>query len=774
MENRFNRTDRFILFSAVVLMLLMLFFLYDDSYILPNEQSNEKEVASISFTNSDVRVKDSKHFLWRPVNRKTVIRNGDSIFTGPGSTVTLKFNDGRELTLQENSMFVMNFQKDELKLDLQFGRFTGSLPMGSKISVKGKEIEQPIAAQGSGPVEIKVSSDGTIRIGGAKVNPNQKEDLYSVLKISKNATPEQVRAAFAKLSEKYSAAKNPGDKKAAEMLSKIQDAFKILSNPIAKKQYDISNPTGSNADRKLAAASIDSIKIEWKKAPPPFLFQKSKLDPLKLSWTTSPDIKKYQVQFSKDSNFENISSQLETRRGNIETSGYPNQGAFFVRIAGIVEDEPTPIYSKIEKTEFKNIFAPKITEPLNAQEFVFEVDIEGNLLAKPLINTKWEHQTPFSSMYELQLAADSSFESIIWKSTTKTKELQTPPLKNGNYFVRVRDTVKVEGLDQTWSPAIPFRVQFGEPKKLPAPELITKEINFLSPSNDPLILEWKAVNGASKYLVEVSPTEEFAQKKSYESLKPRFNHQEFNPGKSYFRVFATTRSGRPGEVSETGNMIIKVKKPILSAISPKHVLGLNNEDTGGPQEFDTQWTDLKYPKNYQIQLSKDSKFSRNTEVNSPTPNAKITIPEPGKYFVRVRGLGEDNQPLTRFSNTEMIEYTFKVPLKTPEILEPFDEVSLFFQKSSEPFIWLEWKPVKQALSYNIELALDPNFQRKILTTSTTKRRYLIKNKLPQGLLYWRIQAVGEGSFISNWTEPRSMTVFSGKANENRLPANQRR
>lgn len=64
------------------------------------------------------------------------------------------------------------------------------------------------------------------------------EDLYSVLKLTRDASPEEIKKAFRKLAIEYHPDKNNGDKEREEMFKKIGEAYSILSDPDKKRNYD--------------------------------------------------------------------------------------------------------------------------------------------------------------------------------------------------------------------------------------------------------------------------------------------------------------------------------------------------------------------------------------------------------------------------------------------------------------------------------------------------------------------------------------------------------
>lgn len=63
-------------------------------------------------------------------------------------------------------------------------------------------------------------------------------DPYKILKISRDAPDEVIRAAYKVLASKYHPDKNPGDEASARMMQHINDAYALLSNPIRRSEYD--------------------------------------------------------------------------------------------------------------------------------------------------------------------------------------------------------------------------------------------------------------------------------------------------------------------------------------------------------------------------------------------------------------------------------------------------------------------------------------------------------------------------------------------------------
>ena len=69
----------------------------------------------------------------------------------------------------------------------------------------------------------------------------ENKDLYKILKVSKDASQEDIKKSYRKLSMKYHPDRNPDDKKAEEKFKELSVAYSTLSDTQKRKAYD--NPT---------------------------------------------------------------------------------------------------------------------------------------------------------------------------------------------------------------------------------------------------------------------------------------------------------------------------------------------------------------------------------------------------------------------------------------------------------------------------------------------------------------------------------------------------
>jgi molecular chaperone DnaJ len=73
------------------------------------------------------------------------------------------------------------------------------------------------------------------------------KDYYQVLGVPKDADPDAIKKAYRKLARKYHPDANPDDPAAEERFKEISEAYRVVSDPDKRKQYDAMRTAGAGA-----------------------------------------------------------------------------------------------------------------------------------------------------------------------------------------------------------------------------------------------------------------------------------------------------------------------------------------------------------------------------------------------------------------------------------------------------------------------------------------------------------------------------------------------
>lgn len=90
---------------------------------------------------------------------------------------------------------------------------------------------------------------------------SDSQDYYSILGVSRDATPEQIKKAYRTLALKYHPDRNPDDKAAEEKFKDVNNAYQVLSDPKKRAQYDQLGHEAFTHGGGFGGASVDPMDI---------------------------------------------------------------------------------------------------------------------------------------------------------------------------------------------------------------------------------------------------------------------------------------------------------------------------------------------------------------------------------------------------------------------------------------------------------------------------------------------------------------------------------
>ena len=431
-------------------------------------------------------------------------------------------------------------------------------------------------------------------------------------------------------------------------------------------------------------------------------------------------------------------------------------GSFNGQINGFVSlDSNSKKPIPVKKPELA-IEPPKIIYPEHKSTVFVKINHFGEPLDSSAVRISW-HQKKISR-YEIQISKDPGFAQILTQQQVTAKSVNSPALVPGEYFVRVKEVTS----KNDWSSAVNFQVKYSLPAQLKAPELELPHIVYRVPNKSPLKINWKPVPGAAKYEIAISDTPEFIQKMSFTAKQSTITLHQFEAGQFYYRVTPLSKVNGSGD-SSIGQLTIISNRPILDPIPIKETKAKDENDPGDPLDLKVSWSSNPIAKKYLIELSTQSNFKLAQKYESESPSTVINLPKVGNYFLRVRPFDRKGKALSDYSDQGVVQYRFKDGPLPPHLVEPLNEMTLFFQNANVAPFWLEWRPSKQAASYVLEVATNKEFSNIVIRQTLSRPRWLIKQKIPESALFWRVKTISADNKESTWSETRTFQLYSGRA-----------
>ncbi len=708
--SRFGRTEKTIFVCAVLLLLAFSYFLYDDSLLFPKHQNGSLElIGDVSNSQNDVRRKNLDTFSWLPAAKKDKIFQNDSIYTGERSEATVRLQDGTLIRIQPNSLITLNLKNGQMNLDLRYGNLVGEIAKGSSLTIQSGNEEFKLESSKDGEkseVQLNKSHSGVVDLKLVK----------GQVQLNKKDLPKDAVIAVSKKGE-----------------------VKTLETPVL---------TLVTADNITFARTVPDSPLEFK-------------------WFGKGDISRYQIELAPTVDFSTLSTKQITPDSEIRIVSLMAPGQYFWRIKAYNSSGQLAVTSETRRVQISSLLPPEILSPVQSALIQLELQSKPNEVLSTSTEIQWK-ATSQLKVFTWQLAQEETFEKVLKEDQTVEFKTLTPRLVSGTYWVRVRGTTE-NNESSMWSQPVLFSLNLNAKiEQRPArPILITKAIVFKAPTSSERTpatemapkMTWKPVLQSKIYHVQVSNDLSFKDAQKFDAPQTEVTWSRYRPGKYYYRVFARGLNGLVSDPSEVGTLDISVNNPLLNPIRP--IFNMTSNPT--PMNTSIAWTEMPIAKSYLVEIDKNKQFTSPQKIEYTTTNGVLTIPRPGTYQVRVQALDENSEPIGGFSNIEEVLYTARPALTTPQLMEPFNKASIFLQTAMEPFIWLEWRTVEGATTYSLEVSDKADFSNTLIKTSLSGNRFLLKEKVPLGKIYWRVRAEDpKNTELSEWAKAREFVIYSQK------------
>lgn len=230
--------------------------------------------------------------------------------------------------------------------------------------------------------------------------------------------------------------------------------------------------------------------------------------------------------------------------------------------------------------------------------------------------------------YRSQVSEGKTFDSLVLDSIGPANKANLPvALADGVYWLRVRGADS-EGLQGNESIA-----QFTIDAR-PFPPVIQKPRTKDKLYSGPVDFIWTEPEGADNYRFELAADEAFTKIVTTTTVSDTsLTLEQVQEGNYFWRVTSITDEGKVGPAGHSTAINVKPvpKTPELA------------EPSIGEDQISLAWQPDPNTQYFQLQIASDKAFENIiVDTRSDSADAEIQKPEPGSYYMRVRGFDNDN------------------------------------------------------------------------------------------------------------------------------------
>jgi hypothetical protein len=338
-----------------------------------------------------------------------------------------------------------------------------------------------------------------------------------------------------------------------------------------------------------------------------------------------------------------------------------------------------------------------------------------------------------ATTYNVQLSDTPEFTTVRQKATTANRRwVPTAQLPSGEVWWRVQ---AVAGRETG-----PWSTTSFERDRLAGPVLLSPaDGHRLDQPEEPALLAWHPVNGATGYTVEIDDAADFIGATSYTTKTSSYVVPNPQVATTYFwRVRATLASGVVTDHSDAWTYE-------LSGLDEPVLVGPADSALTSVEDVVLDWEPVKGAATYDLQVSTDVNFNTvdesATTVRGTRWSPKQTL-ENDQYFWRVRPVDTLGNKLD-WGQVDVWQFRRHWP-DQPVLEHPVDDAVV-----GDPFFY-QWTAVDKASSYELQMSTSSDFPSgspKRTWSCTTVQTTFVPNEdgdcFPgaYGTYYWRVIAL---------------------------------
>ncbi|MCB0405027.1 MAG: FecR domain-containing protein [Bdellovibrionales bacterium] len=687
--------DRILLGVCSLALIVVIILLISDFSLFHRTNSNSAEiVARIAEATNSVRRRAAGLPVWSRASKGEAVQDKDQVFTDEDSSTVIRFIDGSEVLLSENTLVTV--QKQESRT--QFNVLRGALA----------------AKSGGGDVAIEID------VGGMKTKVQDKNTEINVKRDGEGKTSIAVVGGKAEI-----ASNGKVVELAADTVSQFSETGKLTAT--RRIPVRLLTPEDGQTVFFQKSAALRGPRAEF-------------------TWAPVNGVDQFELQIARDNAFK----QTVFKKAFNGTSGIAalDSGKYFWRVGAWDSGSRGYSYSIERRVTLEEDRAPRLWKPESNVKVAFKELLDRDEKARAIASLQggtdgtrvqffWEEVGGVRA-YAFQLASDREFTSVLFEDEVKTNNLVSTKLLSGPYFWRVRNIEKSRP-SSPWSVARGFTVQKISLPGAPAGLLPTDGALLKLDRQQPaIVFRWERDELSHTYLLQVARDKSFetpiAQQKvrgsSWTWLPPEI-------GEYYWRVRAWDEYERMTPYAERQDFEVEVAPVALLGPEPETVLTLVTQKT--PIRF--RWEKSPLLDRYVLQIAKDNRFrDRVAELPSNVEAADWAELSVGKFYWRVMTYvkGRPDPIESTVRELEIVD----LPLPEPPKLSPKIEIEIDAHFDAPAgvrhSVWgwireaiagaktknepksgatIKWGKVEGAVAYLLELSRDESFE--VLVTKKT-------------------------------------------------------
>lgn len=644
---------------------------YQPNYDEYGDEIEQIVIGSVVDVDQNVKRKKGDSLLWDPLKPGDAVYNQDSIRTGLNSATELKLNDSSSISLEENSLVVLDSNDQAFNIDFKTGEFkTNSVSKNLQIKVKdsvlsAKQAQINIKTRSDQDTEIQVTK-GTASLQGAG-GQQISLDTQKAAKIDKLGRAEALKVKVILSSpENRTEVLNP--------LSQMRYPFTwaALSSDLKREIFQISTrpdfPEGPETKQKWAHQATEEIiqrgdnfwRVGWYSLDPKTKKQKIEFSPTRkisllndervqllfpenastftqspgnteidFRWRSKNSAKLFVFEISNRADFRQIIINQRTNQTEYKVKDL-DSGIYYWRVSAYGNANKAIGQSKVNKVIVEKIIprGPELIYPRN--NFVWSMPES--------LRFEWQ-KYPTANYYQWTISSDRYLKKIVKTMKLKALAYDWRWLTAGEYYWRVKafnaqGTLVAESethllnIDQKQSSAA---IALIDPKD--QSEVVVENLDPLPA----ISFQWQPKEALSpNYEVYVSKTSAFTSAVKFESKELTRIKAQLKEEGVYFWKVRWVNPENPKDIKESVPFSFRLSKnknlPAPELLEPDYDTEL---ELYRDEEVSFKWQEISSAKSYRFILKR--KIGENTyktivDRNTKEPSTNKANLVPGDYI----------------------------------------------------------------------------------------------------------------------------------------------